>query len=62
MGLAKSSNPSASTMTLMIGRKMARSADLPAARDALGRWLVGYGVVLAILAFALWDMTFKPGA
>jgi uncharacterized membrane protein len=39
-----------------------QAADLPAARDALGRWLVGYGVVLAILAFALWDMIFKPGA
>jgi uncharacterized membrane protein len=38
-----------------------QGAVLQAARDALGRWLIGYGVVLAILAFALWDMIFKPG-
>ena len=35
-------------------------ADVGAAREALGRWLVGYGVVLIVLAFALWDMVFKP--
>ncbi len=34
--------------------------DAAAARDALGQWLLGYGVVLAILVFALWDMVFKP--
>jgi uncharacterized membrane protein len=39
-----------------------QDAGLEPARDALGRWLVGYGVVLAILAFAVWDMIFKPGA
>lgn len=36
--------------------------DLAAAKDALGRWMLGYGVVLAILVFALWDMVFKPGS
>jgi hypothetical protein len=36
-------------------------ADTQAARDALGRWMLGYAVVLAILVFALWDMIFKPG-
>src|SRR5262245_1901160 len=39
-----------------------QGAVLQAARDALGRWLIGYGAVLAILAFALWDMISKPGA
>jgi uncharacterized membrane protein len=37
------------------------SGDVEAARDALGSWLSGYAVVLAILVFALWDMVFKPG-
>ena len=36
--------------------------DLQSARDALGRWILGYRVVLIVLAFALWDMVFKPGA
>lgn len=35
--------------------------DAPAARDALRRWMLGYGLVLAVLVFALWDMVFKPG-
>ena len=37
------------------------TANTQAARDALGRWMLGYSVVLAILLFALWDMIFKPG-
>lgn len=36
--------------------------DLAAASDALGRWIAGYAVVLAVLVFALWDMVFKPGS
>lgn len=36
-------------------------ASLQAARDVLGRWIVGYRVVLLILLFVLWDMVFKPG-
>lgn len=35
--------------------------DPQAARDLLGRWIVGYRVVLVILLFAVWDMVFKPG-
>lgn len=35
--------------------------SLAPAREALARWLTGYGVVLAILLFALWDMVFQPG-
>jgi uncharacterized membrane protein len=34
---------------------------LQAIRMVLGRWLVGYRVVLLILLFVLWDMVFKPG-
>jgi len=37
------------------------TANTQAARDAVGRWMLGYSVVLAILLFALWDMIFKPG-
>jgi uncharacterized membrane protein len=36
-------------------------ASLQAAHNALGRWIVGYQVVLLILLFVLWDMVFKPG-
>jgi hypothetical protein len=32
-----------------------------AASNILGRWIVGYGFVLVILLFAVWDMVFKPG-
>jgi uncharacterized membrane protein len=39
----------------------APTPDIAAARDALGRWIRGYAVVLAALVFALWDMVFKPG-
>ncbi len=35
--------------------------DLQTARDLLGRWIVGYQIVLVILLFAVWDMVFKPG-
>jgi uncharacterized membrane protein len=41
--------------------RVVRNGDVEAARDALGNWLSGYAVVLAILVFALWDMVFKPG-
>jgi uncharacterized membrane protein len=40
--------------------RLSREGDLEGARDALGRWLAGYALVLAILVFALWDMVFKP--
>ena len=39
----------------------APTPDIVAARVALGRWLLGYAVVLAVLVFTLWDMVFKPG-
>ena len=34
--------------------------DPMAVRDLLGRWIVGYRVILVILLFAVWDMVFKP--
>lgn len=42
--------------------RSAEGGDLAAASEALGNWLVGYGIVLVILVFALWDMVFKPGS
>jgi uncharacterized membrane protein len=41
--------------------RLGREGDLEGARQALGAWLAGYAVVVAILVFALWDMVFKPG-
>jgi len=51
-----------SRSAIHLKRVAATTPDLEAARAAIGRWLVGYGLVLAILVFALWDMVFKPGA
>jgi uncharacterized membrane protein len=43
--------------------RVATSTDLDPqiARDLLGRWMVGYQIILIILLFAVWDMIFKPG-
>lgn len=35
--------------------------DVATARAALGRWILGYRVLLVILVFVFWDMVFKPG-
>jgi uncharacterized membrane protein len=35
--------------------------NLREARDLLGRWILGYQIILVILIFAVWDMVFKPG-
>jgi uncharacterized membrane protein len=51
-----------SRSAIQLERAAIQNADLLAARQGLRRWLVGYGVVLIILVFALWDMIFKPGA
>jgi len=37
------------------------TVNLYEARGVLGQWLAGYGLVLVVLAFAVWDMVFKPG-
>jgi uncharacterized membrane protein len=50
-----------SRSAIQLERVATGTPDLQAARDAIGRWLVGYAVVLAILLFALWDMVVKPG-
>jgi uncharacterized membrane protein len=50
-----------SRCAIQLERAVTSTADLQAAREALGRWIAGYGVVLTILALALWDMIFKPG-
>jgi len=42
--------------------RVSQSGDVAASTAALGTWLRGYAIVLVILAFALWDMVFKPGA
>ena len=35
--------------------------DVGAARDAIGRWILGYRAMLVILVLVFWDMVFKPG-
>ncbi len=50
-----------SRSALQLERAVSQNAGLQVAREALGRWLVGYGLVLIVLAFVLWDMIFKPG-
>jgi uncharacterized membrane protein len=51
-----------SRIALKLERVTTRAdASLQAARDLLGRWIIGYQVILLILLFALWDMVFKPG-
>jgi uncharacterized membrane protein len=37
------------------------SGGAPSATALLSRWLIGYGVVLAVLLITVWDMVFKPG-
>jgi uncharacterized membrane protein len=51
-----------SRSALEFDRAVKGTADLAVVRQALGRWIAGYAVVLIILAFVLWDMIFKPGA
>jgi len=48
--------------TVLRLKRLAESGDLAGTRAALGSWLTGYAVVVAILVFALWDMVFKPSA
>ena len=50
-----------SRSALQLERAVSQNADLQAASQALRRWLVGYGLVLIVLVFVLWDMIFKPG-
>jgi uncharacterized membrane protein len=50
-----------SRSAIQLERAVSQNADLQTASQALSRWLVGYGVVLIVLVFVLWDMIFKPG-
>jgi uncharacterized membrane protein len=50
-----------SRAAIQLERAAIQIRDLQAAREALGRWIAGYAVVLTVLAFSLWDMIFKPG-
>lgn len=45
-----------------VGMQMTKVAGTAGAAGLVDRWLMGYGVVLAVLLVALWDMVFKPGA
>jgi uncharacterized membrane protein len=38
-----------------------QSGDASTGTRLLERWLIGYGIVLALLLVAVWDMVFKPG-
>lgn len=49
-----------------VGIKLQRVANEGAAsaadtKDLLGRWILGYRVILLTLLIAVWDMVFKPG-
>ena len=46
---------------LELGRLDAASAPADAAQDLIGRWIIGYRVVLVVLVVIVWDMVFKPG-
>jgi hypothetical protein len=50
-----------SRIALALDKHTATDFDLETARALLGRWIVGYQIVLLILLFAVWDMVFKPG-
>ena len=50
-----------SRSAIQLERAVSQNADLQATSQALKRWLLGYGVVLIVLVFVIWDMIFKPG-
>jgi uncharacterized membrane protein len=50
-----------SRLGLELERLSERPEWEPAMDEAAGRWLRGYGLVLVVLVFALWDMVFMPG-
>jgi uncharacterized membrane protein len=37
------------------------NGDTARARELMGRWIVGYRLVLVVLVLTVWDMVFKPG-
>jgi uncharacterized membrane protein len=50
-----------SRTAIQLERAAITTPDLELAQAAIRRWLLGYGLVLAILVFIMWDMVFKPG-
>jgi uncharacterized membrane protein len=48
-----------SRLSIQLARQAETDQDAGAA--ILRRWMIGYGVVLAILVVIVWDMVFKPG-
>jgi uncharacterized membrane protein len=51
-----------SRIAIQLDRLATRTdVDIQTTRDLLGRWIVGYQIILAVLLFAVWDMVFKPG-
>jgi hypothetical protein len=47
-----------------VGIQLARMASSSQGTDGaalVGRWILGYGLVVATLLVAVWDMVFKPG-
>jgi uncharacterized membrane protein len=51
-----------SRIGIQLGRLGGGGASTADRRALVDRWLAGYGVVLVILAIAVWDMVFKPGS
>jgi uncharacterized membrane protein len=41
--------------------RAATAGDHDEARRQLGRWALGYGLIVLLLIAATWDMVFKPG-
>jgi uncharacterized membrane protein len=41
--------------------RAAAAGEHAEARRQLGRWALGYGVIVLLLVAATWDMVFKPG-
>lgn len=50
-----------SRLGIRLGRVEDDGADRVAQQTLVDRWLAGYGVVLVLLAIAVWDMIAKPG-
>lgn len=50
-----------SRLGIRLGRVDQEGAGPVEQRALVARWLTGYGVVLVILAVAVWDMVAKPG-
>jgi uncharacterized membrane protein len=50
-----------SRLGIRLARVEQEAEGAPEQRALVDRWLAGYGVVLVLLAVAVWDMIVKPG-